>query len=191
MTKDFFDKQVEEALIVLKNGGIILYPTDTVWGLGCDATNKEAVKKIFDLKKRDDNKSMIVLMASEREVMHYVAAPDLSVFDFIQQQSRPTTIIYENAIGFADNLVAEDGSVAIRIVKDDFCRHLIKRLKKPIVSTSANISNMATPATFAEISDEIKTGVDYVVQWRQDDKEPVQPSQIIRWKSGKPVFIRK
>src|SRR5688500_792590 len=191
MIKEFFDREVEKALTVLKNGGIILYPTDTVWGLGCDATNKEAVKKIFDLKKRDDNKSMIVLMGDEREVMHYVAAPDLSVFDFIQQQSRPTTIIYENAIGFADNLMAEDGSVAIRIVKDDFCRHLIKRLKKPIVSTSANISNMPTPATFAEISDEIKTGVDYVVQWRQDDEQPVQPSQIIRWKNGKPVFIRK
>ena len=129
-------------------------------------------------------------MADERQVMHYVAAPDLSVFDFLKQQSRPTTFIYENAIGFADNLVSNDGSVAIRIVKDDFCRHLIKRLKKPIVSTSANISNMVTPATFTEISNEIKTGVDYVVQWRQDENQPVQPSQIIRWKNGAPVFIR-
>ena len=190
MIKELFDKEVENALVVLRTGGIILYPTDTVWGLGCDATNKEAVQKIFDLKKRDDSKSLIVLMADEKQVMHYVAAPDLSVFDFLKQQSRPTTFIYENAIGFADNLVANDGSVAIRIVKDDFCRHLIKRLKKPIVSTSANISNMVTPATFTEISDEIKTGVDYVVQWRQDENKPVQPSQIIRWKNGAPVFIR-
>jgi len=190
MTKELFDEEVQNALTVLRNGGIILYPTDTVWGLGCDATNKEAVQKIFDLKKRNDNKSLIVLMADQREILHYVAAPDLSVFDFIQQQSRPTTIVYENAIGFADNLLADDGSVAIRIVNDDFCRHLIKRLKKPIVSTSANISNMATPATFAEVSDEIKSGVDYVVRWRQDDNRPVQPSQIIRWQNGAPMFIR-
>ena len=190
MTKELFDEEVQNALTVLRNGGIILYPTDTVWGLGCDATNKEAVQKIFDLKKRNDNKSLIVLMADQREILHYVAAPDLSVFDFIQQQSRPTTIVYENAIGFADNLLAEDGSVAIRIVNDDFCRHLIKRLKKPIVSTSANISNMATTATFAEVSDEIKSGVDYVVRWRQDDNRPVQPSQIIRWQNGAPMFIR-
>jgi L-threonylcarbamoyladenylate synthase len=190
MTKELFDEEVQNALTVLRNGGIILYPTDTVWGLGCDATNKEAVQKIFDLKKRNDNKSLIVLMADQREILHYVTAPDLAVFDFIQQQSRPTTIVYENAIGFADNLLADDGSVAIRIVNDDFCRHLIKRLKKPIVSTSANISNMATPATFAEVSDEIKSGVDYVVRWRQDDNRPVQPSQIIRWQNGAPMFIR-
>jgi len=190
MTKELFDEEVQNALTVLRNGGIILYPTDTVWGLGCDATNKEAVQKIFDLKKRNDNKSLIVLMADQREILHYVTAPDLAVFDFIQQQSRPTTIVYENAIGFADNLLADDGSVAIRIVNDDFCRHLIKRLKKPIVSTSANISNMATPAAFAEVSDEIKSGVDYVVRWRQDDNRPVQPSQIIRWQNGAPMFIR-
>ena len=190
MTKELFDEEVQNALTVLRNGGIILYPTDTVWGLGCDATNKEAVQKIFDLKKRNDNKSLIVLMADQREILHYVTAPDLAVFDFIQQQSRPTTIVYENAIGFADNLLAEDGSVAIRIVNDDFCRHLIKRLKKPIVSTCANISNMATPATFAEVSDEIKSGVDYVVRWRQDDNRLVQPSQIIRWQNGAPMFIR-
>ena len=190
MTKELFDKEVENALAILRNGGIILYPTDTVWGLGCDATNKDAVQKIFDLKKRNDNKSLIVLMADQREVLHYVASPDLSVFDFIQQQSRPTTIVYENAIGFADNLLAQDGSVAIRIVTDDFCRNLIKRLKKPIVSTSANVSNMATPSKFTEISDEIKAGVDYIVKWRQDDNEPVQPSQIIRWQNGAPVFLR-
>jgi L-threonylcarbamoyladenylate synthase len=191
MSKEFFDTEVEKALAVLRSGGIILYPTDTVWGLGCDATNKEAVQKIYSLKKRQDNKTMIVLVTDERELMQYVAAPDLSVFDFIQQQTRPTTIIYEGALGLADNLVANDGSIAIRIVQDDFCRHLIKRLRKPIVSTSANISGSTTPKTFSEISEEIKTGVDYIVHWRQDDLTPAQPSQILRWKSGKPVFIRK
>jgi L-threonylcarbamoyladenylate synthase len=190
MSKDFFDREVENALAVLRSGGIILYPTDTVWGLGCDATNKEAVQKIYSLKKRRDNKTMIVLVADERELMQYVAAPDLSVFDFIQQQTRPTTVIYEGALGLADNLVADDGSIAIRIVQDDFCRHLIKRLRKPIVSTSANISGAITPKTFSEISEEIKTGVDYVVRWRQDDEQTSQPSQIMRWKNGQPFFIR-
>ena len=189
MSKDFFDSEVENALVVLRSGGIILYPTDTVWGLGCDATKKEAVKKIYSLKKREDNKTMIVLVGDERELMQYVAAPDLSVFDFIQQQTRPTTIIYEGALGLADNLVASDGSIAIRIVQDDFCRHLIKRLRKPIVSTSANISGAITPKTFSEISEEIKTGADHVVKWRQDDEQTSQPSQILRWKNGQPFFI--
>ena len=190
MSKDFFDSEVENALVVLRSGGIILYPTDTVWGLGCDATNKEAVQKIYALKKREDNKTMIVLVGDERQLMQYVAAPDLSVFDFIQQQTRPTTIIYEGALGLADNLVASDGSIAIRIVQDDFCRHLIKRLRKPIVSTSANISGAITPKTFSEISEEIKTGADHVVKWRQDDEQTSQPSQILRWKNGQPFFIR-
>jgi L-threonylcarbamoyladenylate synthase len=190
MSKNFFDNEVENALAVLRSGGIILYPTDTVWGLGCDATNKEAVQKIYSLKKRQDNKTMIVLVADERELMQYVAAPDLSVFDFIQQQTRPTTIIFEGALGLADNLVADDGSIAIRIVQDDFCRHLIKRLRKPIVSTSANISGAITPKTFSEISEEIKTNVDHVVRWRQDDVKTSQPSQILRWTNGQPFLIR-
>ncbi len=190
MNKDFFDKEVKNALTVLRSGRIILYPTDTIWGIGCDATNDEAVQKIFNLKQREDTKSMIVLVADESDVVQYVAAPDLNVFDFIKQQSRPTTIIYEGAIAVADNLVAADGSIAIRIVTDEFCRHLIKCLRKPIVSTSANISSMATPLTFADINDEIKTAVDYVVRWRQDDEQPVQPSQIIRWKEGRSFFIR-
>jgi L-threonylcarbamoyladenylate synthase len=190
MSKDFFDSEVENALAVLRSGGIILYPTDTVWGLGCDATNTEAVQKIYSLKKRQDNKTMIVLVADEKELMQYVAAPDLSVFDFIQQQTRPTTVIYEGALGLADNLVANDGSIAIRIVQDDFCRHLLKRLRKPIVSTSANISGAITPKTFSEISEEIKTSVDHVVHWRQDDEQASQPSQILRWKNGQPFFMR-
>jgi L-threonylcarbamoyladenylate synthase len=186
-----FEEEVEKALMVLRKGGIILYPTDTVWGIGCDATNKEAVQKIYALKKRDDSKSMIVLVAEERDILKYVAAPDLSVFDFLQQQSRPTTVIFEGAIGFAENLIAEDGSIAIRIVQDKFCRHLVKRLGKPIVSTSANISGQTTAQTFAEIGEEIKMGVDHVVQWRQDDNAAAQPSQIIKWKDGEVVYLRK
>jgi L-threonylcarbamoyladenylate synthase len=190
MTHSLFDNEVEKALTVLRNGGIILYPTDTVWGIGCDATNEKSVRRIFELKQREDSKSMIVLVAEERDVLQYVAAPDLAVFDFIQQQLRPTTIIYEGAIGLAQNLVAADGSIAMRIVRDEFCRHLVKRLRKPLVSTSANISGEKTPASFASISEEIKKSVDYVVQWRQDDTTSSQPSQIIKWQNGVPVFIR-
>ncbi len=191
MDKAFFEQELVEALEVLRNGGIILYPTDTVWGIGCDATNEAAVQKIFALKRRADSKSMIVLVADERDILQYTASPDLSVFDFIQQQQRPTTVIFDHALHLPGNLVAGDGSIAIRIVGDEFCRHLVKRLRKPIVSTSANISGEPTPKIFSEISDAIRQGVDYVVKWRQDDVTASLPSQIIKWENGQPVFIRK
>jgi len=187
-----FHNEVEAALNVLRRGEVILYPTDTIWGLGCDATDEEAVKKIYKIKQRDDSKSLIILVAEERDILQYVAAPDLAVFDFVAGQERPTTIIFENAIHLPDNLIAEDGSIAIRLVKDDFCRHIIKRLRHPIVSTSANISGQPSPRFFDEVSDEIKTAVDHIVQWRRDDKTTSQPSQIIRWKEdGTPEFLRK
>lgn len=182
MDKAFFEQEVEATLAVLRRGGVILYPTDTVWGLGCDATNEEAVSKIYSIKQRSDSKSLIILVAEERDILQYVAAPDLSVFDFIAQQTRPTTIVFDNAVGLPDNLVAADGSIAIRIVQDEFCRHLIKRLRKPLVSTSANISGQPTPPFFAEISPGIQSSVDHIVQWRRHDRTPSQPSQIIRWK---------
>ena len=178
-----FSSEVEAALNVVRSGGVILYPTDTIWGLGCDASNEDAVKKIYTVKQRSDSKSLIILVADERDILQYVAAPDLAVFDFIEQQARPTTIIFDNAINLPDNLIAEDGSIAIRIVQDEFCRHVIKRLRKPIVSTSANISGQPSPKFFDEISEEIKSVVDHIVQWRQQDKTPSQPSQIIKWKN--------
>ena len=188
---DFYN-EVEAALNVLRSGDVILYPTDTIWGLGCDATNEEAIRKIYRIKQRDDSKSLIILVAEERDILQYVAAPDLAVFDFIAAQSRSTTIIFETAINLPDNLVAEDGSIAIRIVQDEFCRHLIKRLRRPVVSTSANISGQASPRFFDEISEEIKSAVDHIVQWRQEDKTPSQPSQIIKWKgNGTYDVIRK
>jgi L-threonylcarbamoyladenylate synthase len=187
----FFEKEVEAALQVLKDGGVILYPTDTIWGLGCDATNTKAVARIYDIKKRDDSKSLIILVAEERDIMLYAASPDPAVFDFLEQQSKPTTIIFENAIGLPDNLIAEDGSIAIRIVQDEFCRHLIKRLRAPLVSTSANISGEKSPAFYDEVSETIKSQVDYVVQWRQDDKNPSQSSQIVKWnQDGSMLVIR-
>jgi L-threonylcarbamoyladenylate synthase len=129
-----FKKDIAQCLKVLQEGGIILYPTDTVWGIGCDATNEKAVAKVYALKKRPDEKSMIVLVAGERDVLQYVASPDLQVFDYLEQTAKPTTVIYEGAIGLADNLVAADGSIAIRICREEFCRHLLKRFRKPLVS---------------------------------------------------------
>lgn len=191
MEKTFFDTEVESALDVLRNGGVILYPTDTIWGIGCDATNEKAIKRIYQIKNREDSKSLIILAADERDMLRYVASPDLSVFDFIEKQTRPTTIIFEHAVGLPDNLIAEDGSIAIRIAKDEFCKHIIKRLRKPIVSTSANISGQASPKNFSEVSEEIKKAVDYVVKWRQDDETISLPSQIIKWNNdGSHVVIR-
>lgn len=191
MERTFFEQEVEKALSVLKKGGVILYPTDTIWGIGCDATSKDAVKRIYDIKNREDSKSMIILVADERDVLQFVAAPDLAVFDFIEEQVRPTTIIFEHAVGLPDNLVADDGSIAIRIARDEFCRHLVKRLKRPIVSTSANISGHPSPKNFSEISDAIRNAVDHVVAWRQDDTSVALPSQIIKWNNdGTKTVIR-
>lgn len=185
-----FETDIEKCLQVLKNGGLILYPTDTVWGIGCDATNEKAVERVYALKKRPDEKAMIVLMADEREVLQYVASPDLQVFDYLQETKKPTTVIYGGAIGLADNLVAQDGSIAIRICNEEFCRHLIKRFRKPVVSTSANISGKPTAKIFTDIEDEIKDGVDYVVNYRQDDKTIAAPSSVIKWDNGKLEVLR-
>lgn len=187
-----FSTEITNALEVLRRGGIILYPTDTIWGIGCDATNGDAVEKIYKIKQREDSKSLIILVAEEREILQYVAAPDPAVFDFIEKQSKPTTIIFEKAIGLPDQLISDDGSIGIRIVQDEFCRHLVKRLRRPLVSTSANISGMPTPQHFNEISPEIKKGADYIVQYRQDDLQPALPSQIIKWNNnGEHFVIRK
>jgi L-threonylcarbamoyladenylate synthase len=187
-----FANEVETTLQALRNSQVILYPTDTIWGLGCDATVEEAVKRIYRIKQRDDSKSLIILVADERDILQYVSSPDLAVFDFLEEQTRPTTVIFDGAVNLPAALIAEDGSIAIRIVQDEFCRHLIRRLRKPIVSTSANISGQPSPRFFDEISGEIKSQVDHIVQWRQDDKTPSQPSQIIRWKGeGQFEFIRK
>jgi L-threonylcarbamoyladenylate synthase len=176
-----FENDITTAIAVLRSGGIILYPTDTIWGIGCDATNEEAVAKIYRLKQRADEKSMIILLAEERDIIQYVAQPDLAVFDYLDTVTKPTTVIYEGAIGLADNLVNADGSIAIRIPKDEFCTHLIKRFRGPVVSTSANISGQPSPTSFSTISDEIKNGVDYIVQHRQDDESAAMPSSIIKW----------
>jgi L-threonylcarbamoyladenylate synthase len=186
-----FSNDIERCLEQLHKGGLILYPTDTVWGIGCDATNSEAVDRIYQLKKRSDTKAMIVLVADEKDILKYVTQPELQIFDYIKGVNRPTTVIYEGAIELADNLLAGDGSVAIRICEDDFCKNLIKRFRKPLVSTSANISGYPSPKYFKEIEPIIMDGVDYVVNYRQDDTESRKPSSIIKWeKDGTLSIIR-
>jgi L-threonylcarbamoyladenylate synthase len=190
--KEKFEKDIEGCLKALNEGGLILYPTDTIWGIGCDPTNESAVDKVFALKKRTDKKAMIVLVADERDVLQYVANPDLRIFDYLNQLSKPTTVIYEGAIGLARNLTADDGTVAIRICYDIFCRQLIKRFRKPLVSTSANISGLPASKKFAEIPPEILNGVDFIVNYRQEDTSYASASSIIKWnKDGTVTMIRE
>jgi L-threonylcarbamoyladenylate synthase len=185
-----FENDIENSLQALKNGGLILYPTDTVWGIGCDATDEKAVERIYKLKKRNDEKAMIVLLADEKEILQHVAAPDLSLFDYLDKTTKPTTVVYDGAIGFPENLTGKDGSVAIRLCRDNFCRHLLKRFRKPLVSTSANISGQPAPKIFKEISEEIKNGVDYIVRYRQHDEIPSMPSSVIKWENGQVIILR-
>ena len=186
-----FRTDIHSCVEVLNKGGIILYPTDTVWGIGCDATNAKAVEKIYQLKKRPDEKSMIILCGGKKQLLQYVTMADPKVFDFLKTVEKPTTVIYENAKGLAPNLIAKNGSVAIRICNEEFCRQLIKELGRPLVSTSANTSGLSAPASFGEIGEEIKKGVDYIVQYRQSDTTKTSPSTIIRWEGGKAILIRQ
>lgn len=184
-------EDLKAAVDILKRGGIILYPTDTIWGIGCDARNSEAVKKIFELKKRADSKSMLVLVNNEVGVERLVPeVPDVA-WELIDAAVNPLTIIYDDARGVAGELLAEDGSLGIRITRELFSNELCKRLGAPLVSTSANISGEKSPAVFSEISDEIKNGVDYIVRYRQGDSSQASPSNIIKLrKDGEVKIIR-
>lgn len=189
--ENFFQKDIEHCIEVLQNGGVILYPTDTVWGLGCDATNADAVKKIYSIKKRSDTKSMIVLATSENDISNYVEEVEQRLLQYLKTTEKPTTVIHKNAKGLAENLVAADGSIAIRIGREVFCNELLNAFGKPIVSTSANLSGQPTPSFFKEIDSQIIHSVDYVVSYRQDDETPHQPSSIIKWIDGEIVVLRK
>ena len=186
-----FNIDIENCLRVLHRGGVTLYPTDTIWGIGCDATNTEAVNRIYEIKKRPSNKSFVILVTGEKDILQHVAAPDMEIFGYLQQSEKSVTVIYENVLDIAGNAMAADGSAAIRICKDEFCRHLIKRFRKPIVSTSANISGEPSPAIFKEIKPEIISAVDYTVYHRRDDEQKTAASSIIKWKNGKVEVIRK
>lgn len=178
------EEDVREALKVLKSGGVILYPTDTVWGIGCDATNPDAVRRVFDIKKRADAKSMLVLVDSMAMLERWVPdAPDVAL-QLAETAVEPLTIIYDSAPALPDEVKAADGSVGIRVCGDQFCQALCSGLRRPIVSTSANISGNPAPAIFSEIESAIKDEVDYVVRWRQDDTRRAKPSGIIKISEG-------
>jgi L-threonylcarbamoyladenylate synthase len=182
-------EEIKKACEVLQAGGLILYPTDTIWGIGCDATNEEAVRKVYALKKRMDNKAVLVLTDSTAKLNMYVSdIPDIA-WDLIEVADKPLTIIYAHAKNLAPNLLGEDGSVGIRITKEDFSRRLCERFRKPLVSTSANISGESAPKNFQEISDVIKNGVDYIVKYRQDDMSQAKPSNIIKLGDGGVIQI--
>jgi L-threonylcarbamoyladenylate synthase len=180
---------IKTALEVLQKGGVILYPTDTIWGLGCDAANEEAVKRIYAIKNRVDSKSMLVLMENAALLERYVDEIPEIAYDLIELTEKPLTIIYDGARNLAKNLISEDGSIGIRITSEKFSSELIRRFKRPIVSTSANISGKSSPACYHEIEPEIIDTVDYVVKFRQDDTEKAVPSSIIKLGKGGEIKI--
>lgn len=186
------EDDLQAACEILAKGGIILYPTDTIWGLGCDAGNKEAVARIYNIKRRVDSKSMLVLLDSLDSLEKYVAAVPDAVPELLAYATKPTTIIYPGAKNVAPNLIAEDGSLGIRITKEAFSNRLCSCFGKPLVSTSANISGEASPLCFEDISKEVIDAVDYVVKYRQDDTSTSSPSSILKInKDDSITIIRK
>jgi L-threonylcarbamoyladenylate synthase len=173
-------EDIKQAVKVLSEGGLILYPTDTIWGIGCDATNPAAVEKVYKLKQRQDSKAMIILLDSDNRLQQYVREVPEMAWQLIEVSDKPLTIIYPGAKNLASNLSAENGSIAIRIVKDEFCQQMISLFKRPVVSTSANISGQKSPSRFDDISEDVQEGVDYIVKWRQEDRNVSHPSAIIQ-----------
>ena len=182
---------MEKLLETLKSGGIILYPTDTIWGIGCDATDDEAVMKIFELKNRDQNKPLIILVESEKRLQDLVEVPAIA-WDIMDLSEKPITIVYDAPKGISKNLLAEDGSIGIRLVKDEFCKRLISKLNKPIVSTSANFSGEKSPKSFADISQKLINEVDAVAESQKSRVSEWEASSIIRvWNDGRIKVIRE
>jgi L-threonylcarbamoyladenylate synthase len=175
-----FESDIRNSLITLREGGVILYPTDTIWGLGCDATNPAAVEKIFSIKSRSDEKSLIILVDSDAMLERYVRDIPEIVFELTSVSDSPITIIYPEGKNLARGVCNEDGSVGIRICNEPFCNELITRFRKPIISTSANTSGKPSPSNFIEIDEEIKNGAGYVVTYRQDDNRKNKPSSVIK-----------
>jgi L-threonylcarbamoyladenylate synthase len=182
---------MDKAIEVLKNGGVILYPTDTIWGLGCDATNVEAINKIFDLKKRDKTKSMIILVESEKRLQDLVDVPEMA-WEIMDMSEKPVTIVYDNPKGLPKELLADDGSIGIRLVKNDFCKKLISKLNKPLVSTSANFSGEKSPLKFSDVSNEIVQSVDYAVEENREKVSQYSGSSVIKvWDNSRIKVLRE
>lgn len=182
-------EDIRRAVEVMNKGGIILYPTDTIWGLGCDATNADAVRRIYEIKQRTDAKALISLVDSETKVQFYVKEVPEVAWDVMELSERPITVVFDGGRNLAPNLLAEDGSVAIRITKEAFSKELCMRMKRAVVSTSANISGQPAPRCFAEISEEIKRAVDYICTSRQDEPPTQTASSIIKLGAGGEVTI--
>ena len=174
------EEDIRNAVAVMRKGGVILYPTDTIWGIGCDATNAEAVARVFDIKKRDDSKALICLVDSEARLQRYVMNVPNVAWDVMELADNPLTVVLDSAVNLAPNLIADDGSIAMRITKEAFSKELCYRFQKPIVSTSANVSGEAAPQNFRDISEEILASVDYVCWSRRNEHKPHQPSKIIK-----------
>ena len=173
-------EDIKKACQVMREGGVILYPTDTIWGIGCDATNEDAVRRVYEIKQRQDSKAMLVLVDSSVKVDFYVRDVPEVAWDLIDLADKPLTIIYSGARNLAANLLAEDGSVGIRVTNEDFSKRLCQQFRKAIVSTSANISGQPSPKNFSEISEEVKSAVDYIVGYRQEEMSNPKPSSIIK-----------
>lgn len=173
----------------MREGGVILYPTDTIWGIGCDATNEDAVRRVYEIKQRQDSKAMLVLVDSSVKVDFYVRDVPEVAWDLIDLADKPLTIIYSGARNLAANLLAEDGSVGIRVTNEDFSKRLCQQFRKAIVSTSANISGQPSPKNFSEISEEVKSAVDYIVGYRQEEISNLKPSSIIKLDKGGVIKI--
>ncbi len=185
-------EDIKKALETLNAGGVILYPTDTIWGIGCDATNEKAIEKIYKIKQRSDQKNMLVLLDNPGKIPSYIKEMPEIAWDLIELSEKPLTIIYSGAKNLAKNLIAQDGSIGIRITNESFTQKLLQRFKKPIVSTSANISGSSSPSGFFDIDQRIIESVDYVVGWRQNDLSQTQPSSIIKLgTNGEINIIRK
>jgi L-threonylcarbamoyladenylate synthase len=185
-------EEVARALKVLQEGGIILYPTDTIWGIGCDATNTEAIKKIYQLKQRDEAKSMIILLDTDHKLESYIQEVPSIAYDLIEYAENPLTLVMPGAKNVSPALISADGTLGVRVVKHDFCQQLIQRLRKPLVSTSANISGKSSPQNFGQVAQEIIDGVDYIVDLEQYDNERKNPSTIMRLQpDGRFEFIRR
>ena len=182
-------EDIQNCLNTLREGGIILYPTDTVWGIGCDASNPQAIQKIYDLKGRTSSKALITLVGSEVMLERTVLNMPEIAWDLIESANRPLTLIYDEVKGIAPNAIAENGSCGIRLAKDTFCQQLIQRLGKPIISTSANVSGEETPKDFRSISDTILKGVDFVVNYRQNEATNQKSSNIIKLKNNGEIKI--
>lgn len=187
-----FEADIKKCIEVMKRGGIILYPTDTIWGIGCDATNADAVKRIYELKRRTDNKAMLVLIDDENRLDRYINDVPEIAYQLIEVADKPLTIIYDDAKNLAPNIIGSDKSIGIRVTREEFSHELCRRFGRPVVSTSANVSGTASAHNFHEIQDEIKNGVDYIVNYRQDDNSKHNASSIIKLqKDGAITILRK